>query len=599
MSDSALLNKLPQIYFERKTVRNATYVKAFDGNEWIKEKGYAIKKNPRTIGVISSGSGCGLIRFTTEFITMNPDFKDVAVVRYQNDSTGKFELKIEHSARAHVITRQIPKCSHDVKSVLSVGVFLVARNLLADDPLLTCLKQCFPSTYEKLLSLALYCLDTGDFKSNRYALYARSHKLLDNTELSPSAITRLFQSISETDELNFFKFYTEELYQKHKVASRRFWALDSTSISTYAGYTDAKYGHNKQNEDIPQINVMMLTDQKSGRPLFYSRFNGSIPDVSTVASTFNTLLHIGTRSFVAVMDRGYYSKDNLDEMVSTGYHFLICVPLEKVSTFKEEIHEASVAFLKGDKYISAIDENVFTKEGEYEFRIKGKRVKKKLFVHVFYDQERAGAITKKIQKRRSEVIKMLNEHAELDGDNKSFTERYLIQNEDGNIELNNGEFQKANEKAGIFVLVSDVISDGKQAYYGYKDRRTVEDCFLNLKVKMCCDRFNTSSEDSLPGKCFVEFLALTLYMRMIYILRSNMDNGKPVPHHSVRTILRELDGIKEITFADSYVTVLPVSKSQKESLHVFGVKEPVNRYEEKIAIPNMVKYARKPHGDKA
>ncbi|SFK59719.1 hypothetical protein [Succinivibrio dextrinosolvens] len=36
---------------------------------------------------------------------------------------------------------------------------------------------------------------------------------------------------------------------------------------------------------------------------------------------------------------------------------------------------------------------------------------------------------------------------------------------------------------------------------------------------MCCDRFNTSSEESLPGKCFVEFIAQSLHMRIEYLLR--------------------------------------------------------------------------------
>jgi hypothetical protein len=85
----------------------------------------------------------------------------------------------------------------------------------------------------------------------------------------------------------------------------------------------------------------------------------------------------------------------------------------------------------------------------------------------------------------------------------------------------------------LLVLVSDSVRDGKQAYYGYKDRRTVEDCFLDLKVKMCCDMFRTSSEDSLVGKCFVEFVALSLYMRMERDLRKLLDKNKPVPHHSV------------------------------------------------------------------
>lgn len=91
------------------------------------------------------------------------------------------------------------------------------------------------------------------------------------------------------------------------------------------------------------------------------------------------------------------------------------------------------------------------------------------------------------------------------------------------------------------MLVSDSVRDGKQAYYGYKDRRTVEDCFLDLKVKMCCDCFRTYSEDSLVGKCFIEFVALSLYMRMERDLESFLDKNKPVHHHSVKTIIKELD----------------------------------------------------------
>ena len=49
--------------------------------------------------------------------------------------------------------------------------------------------------------------------------------------------------------------------------------------------------------------------------------------------------------------------------------------------------------------------------------------------------------------------------------------------------------------------------------------------------------FRTSSEDSLVGKCFVEFVALSLYMRMKRDLKKLLDKNKPVPHHSVKTSL--------------------------------------------------------------
>lgn len=592
---NSLIKKLPNIYYQTISSRGVTYVKSFDENKWLPEKKYAIKTNTRTIGKINSGNGAGLILFEESFLKSRPEYKDIAIVRYYDEEQKKWELRIEEDHSSEIITSLKVNSKHEVTDVISVGTYLLFTKLIEKDTLLESLKSVFPDTYKQLLSLAYYCLDECDFKSNRYALYAKEHKLPYQVPLTPTAITRLFQSVTEADELNFFSHYFESLYKANGTSRRRFWALDSTSISTYSKYLDAKFGHNKQEENIPQINIVLLTDQKTGRPLYYSRFNGSIPDISTVSFTFDNLLHIGARSFVAVMDRGYYSNDNLNEILSCGYHFLICVPLDKVDTFKDVLLEAAQAFICGDKYESAIDENVFTKKIVYEYKNKGKKLKKDLFVHVFYDQERAGAVTKHIQKRRVEVMKMLKEHMTLDGNNQSFAKKYLIQEENGLIRINNEAFQEANSKAGIFVCVSDCIGEGKQAFYGYKDRRTVEDCFNDLKVKMSCDRFNTSSEESLPGKCFVEFIALSLHMRIEYLLRKMKENGVKLPHHSVRTILRDLQGIKTVEFGDGYSAVKTISRTQKETLKLFHVPEPVSQYRKNIAVPNMIKHARKPH----
>ena len=61
---------------------------------------------------------------------------------------------------------------------------------------------------------------------------------------------------------------------------------------------------------------------------------------------------------------------------------------------------------------------------------------------------------------------------------------------------------------------------------------------------------------------------------------------------------QDLEGITEIAFADSFVTIKPISKTQKKCLKLFNTSEPVSRYVQNIAVPNMIKYARKPHGDK-
>jgi hypothetical protein len=45
--------------------------------------------------------------------------------------------------------------------------------------------------------------------------------------------------------------------------------------------------------------------------------------------------------------------------------------------------------------------------------------------------------------------------------------------------------------------------------------------------------------------------------------------------------------------------IKPLSKTQRECLKIFNTEEPVSKYVENIAVHNMIKYARKPHGDKA
>ncbi len=84
-------------------------------------------------------------------------------------------------------------------------------------------------------------------------------------------------------------------------------------------------------------------------------------------------------------------------------------------------------------------------------------------------------------------------------------------------------------------------------------------------------------------------------MRIEYLIRHYRELGKPVPHHSVRTFLRDLQGIKTVEFADGYSCAQTLVKSLRDSLSLFHIQEPVSEYKKDIAVPNMVKYARKPH----
>ena len=582
---------LPTVYCCKS--KNRTYIRTYR-NSRVEGKNYPVKTDIRNIAEIANGEGVGRLIFREDFLKENPKFIDRPVVRVFDEHSNKYVFKYAsiHDEKAVEFGE-----NQKVSGVRSVGFYYVCKEQLKSDPLLKTLQSVFPKTWDKLLSLGLFCADVGDFRADHYSRYAQEHKLPHEESLSSSQITRLFQSITESDIFNFFSEYTTALYDSKTLSRRRFWALDSTSISTYSGFLDAKYGHSKQGEDLPQVNVMMLTDERSHRPLFYEKFNGSIPDVSTVVSAFNTLLHMDTRAFVAVMDRGYYSKSNLKEILATGFHFVVCVPFRKVNEFDDVIENAQRAFICGNCYNSNVGQNIYSEPHSIEVKDKttNKVHRHNFFVHVFHSPETAGAQTELLLKRRGDVLKMLKEGAELDGANQEFAKEYIVSKEDGGYEFNNAAFQRANNHAGIFVVLSDAISDGQTAYFAYKDRECVEDCFKDLKVKMNCNRFGVSTEQSLTGKCFIEFIALSIRMLMQYRIHNCKYNGKNPPHNSFKKIIDELNGIQEIEFTSGFIAVKPVSKVQQECLKLFRAKTPSDRYDNELAYANRLKKARKPH----
>ncbi|MBU2055017.1 MAG: hypothetical protein KKC25_08560, partial [Proteobacteria bacterium] len=56
-----------------------------------------------------------------------------------------------------------------------------------------------------------------------------------------------------------------------------------------------KWGHNRDKEKLPQLNLAMLFGQKSALPVYYHRVPGNISDVSTLRN-----LRIPTQSATGI-----------------------------------------------------------------------------------------------------------------------------------------------------------------------------------------------------------------------------------------------------------------------------------------------------------
>ena len=103
--------------------------------------------------------------------------------------------------------------------------------------------------------------------------------------------------------------------------------IDITSISTYSKLDGwAAFGHNRDGESLPQVNVQLIALEPCGLPVALRMTEGSISDVSTLSNAILLLKSLGIEGIDSVMDRGFFSKNNLQELSNAGIKVTIPVP---------------------------------------------------------------------------------------------------------------------------------------------------------------------------------------------------------------------------------------------------------------------------------
>ncbi|MCR5303295.1 MAG: transposase, partial [Lachnospiraceae bacterium] len=87
---------------------------------------------------------------------------------------------------------------------------------------------------------------------------------------------------------------------------KEYWAYDTTSISSYSEtLKQVKYGKNKDDDHLPQINLALLFGERSGLPFYYRKLAGNIPDVKTMRQLIKDLDVLGYGKIKLCLDRGF------------------------------------------------------------------------------------------------------------------------------------------------------------------------------------------------------------------------------------------------------------------------------------------------------
>ena len=84
-----------------------------------------------------------------------------------------------------------------------------------------------------------------------------------------------------------------------------------------------QYGHNKESDPLAQLNLAIVFGEKSNLPFYYRKLSGNIPDSKTLTHLLADMKQLDFKKLKLVMDRGFYSKENINELFEKHLKFLI------------------------------------------------------------------------------------------------------------------------------------------------------------------------------------------------------------------------------------------------------------------------------------
>lgn len=441
--------------------------------------------------------------------------------------------------------------------------------------LTTDLKACFPDTYKQILSIAFYLILEDNNPLYRFEKWHLTHKHPYDEDITSPRSSELFSTIKDDQVNKFFR-----LQGKRRVEDE-YWAYDSTSISSYSEtLAQVQYGKNKEDDRLPQINLLLVFGEKSGLPFYYRKLAGNIPDSKTVKHLLEDLDILGFGKTKFVMDRGFYSEDNINGLYKEHIKFLVGtkLSLKFIKKHLDEVYDDIRMFINFDESINTYGYTVMTDWDYTQNRpYKGDVIKDKrrIYIHYYYSIEKGADDEQAFDKHIAGLHNELLEGKYVESHQKAYEQFFEIKTtpkRGRQVYYKEDAIKEARRYLGYFVLISNEKMDAFTALHLYRMKDVVEKAFGNLKERLNMRRLLVSSEKGLDGKIFVEFVALIL----ISYLDHKMKEANLYKNYTLHQLLDKLDVIEYFEDANHSPRIGELLNKQIEIYEALGVKLPTS-----------------------
>lgn len=383
-------------------------------------------------------------------------------------------------------------------------------------------------TAQKIISLARYLLATNGQSLPGIQTWQFNHPLPYEDGISEDVYHNLFVQVGMDESLQ------QSFFQKRcgSLSDEDALAYDSSTISVYSeNQNEARYGFNKAHDGLKTIKMLTLYSIDSRQPIAFTKQPGNLPDVISVTNAIKQLTALGVNTTEIVTDNGYYSEQNLSELLQAGFDFITLAKtsltwirpeidkhmeelddFRSICPFDHATHGVTVTLMHDFKKIRKYSSHKSGAEKGSE-----ETFSRRIYLHIYFNQSRQNDDKTALQDDLYELKTLLESGTPVDELSPAAQEKarkYFTVKKWGSkitATANNKAIKDANKYHGYFALVSNKEKDPFECLRKYRKRETIESFFESEKQRADGTRARVWYTDTLRGRMFVQFISLCYY----------------------------------------------------------------------------------------
>jgi len=455
--------------------------------------------------------------------------------------------------------------------VFDFGNCYFIEQIIKDMGIYDLLKGIYSMQYKEIIALIQYKI------SEAAPLYLTSNWSEGNyIEALPEDITS--QRISELlnrlgKDLESRILFFKEWIKTQKVIKSIYF--DITSISTYSKLLDlAEWGYNRDKEKLPQINLGMIYGRENKLPLYYTIYQGSIPDTKTLKNIIKYNKEYGIKKTIFIMDRGFYSRKNIERLKDQE----MIIPLTFSTKLSKELLEKHSKTLNDMNKIFKFNERLYYYSKD-KINISGIE----LFAHIYKDKLKYNEKENSFHLTLLEIEERLNNDKYTDKEEiidviegmfKGYSKYYNIEKGKGKyllLKRNLTAIKARINRFGILILITNIKGLRKEEILTIqRNRDEIEKAFDMMKNDLESNRLRVNSRERVEGSMFITYLSLIITS----YIQNKLNSSEELKKYSKKGLMCELKKLKMVQYSNEMNILCETSKKIRVIFETFGIKLP-------------------------